>query len=906
MSDGSSAVTAVDASQVFDGLDDQRRPLATAEVAAELDCDCADARDALSTLRDRGDLARKEFGGACVWWQPSNEGVRRESNGGDDDRDAEFRALVEAVENYAIFVLDADGYVQTWNRGAEQLKGYSEADIVGEHVSTFYPESEAAQGRPTDLLGEAAETGMTQDEGWRVRQDGERFWAHVTITALYGDDGDVRGFAKITRDLTDRREREEALRRERDTSEQFRLLVESVEEYAIFVMDTAGHIESWNDGAEQLKGYSEDEIVGEHFSTFYPENAVEAGVPERNLDRARERGTYEEEGWRVRKDGEQFWANVTITALYEDGEHRGFAKITRDLTDRKQREDRLAALDDMGRALLGAETSREVVDIVVDAAASGLCLPVSTVALYDHERATLTAAGQTQRAASLQQSVPLLDPDSETAWSVFGDDDPELVEDVGGAGADHSISGGVVVPLGRHGVLVSAFAEPGEPTDETLDFVRVVAADLEAALNQTEREEQLRDRETALADRNDSLERLNRINGVIRRIDQALVDATTRLDVEQAICNELVTAGPYRFAWVGHYDSSTGRVTPKTWSGVEPDYVDSLRSDAQRRDGHPAADAAHRREPQAVADVQTDPPFEPWRKEALRRGHRSLVSVPLLYEDSLYGVLTVQADEPGTFDGMERQVVEELGETAAHAINALESKRALVSDDVVELELRIRDRDIPVLALVEAADCAFEFQTVLSREDGSLGVFFETQDANPEDVAEFAEHTMALRDLRLISERDGECRFEATATDQSFVATLLDQGAVTQSITAEDGEGRAVVTLSPDADVREFVEMVQTKYPDSELTARRTREQRARTPHEFKAVFEEQLTDRQREVLQTAYFSGYFESPRQSTGSDIGDALGVSQPTVNHHLRAAQRVLLGMLYDDESTAVLDR
>lgn len=789
MSDGSSEVTAVDARRVFDDQADRGTPLTTDDVADELGCDRESAQEALTTLRDRGDVARKAVGENCVWWRPDDGGAsggeqqgaaQRETDqsaGGlpEGDRGAEFQALVEAVENYAIFVLDTDGHVQTWNTGAERLKGYSEADIVGEH-----------------------------------------------------------------------------------------------------------------------------------FSTFYPEDAVESSVPEQNLERARERGSYEEEGWRVRNDGEQFWAHVTITALYEDGDLRGFAKITRDLTDRKQREDRLAALDEMGRLLLGAETTEAVVDAVVEAAEGDLHLPISTVALYDDERATLHAAGQTDRAASLQQSVPLLDPASETAWSAFGDDDPVVVDDPSDEGADHPVTGGVVVPLGRHGVFSSAFTAPGEPSEELRDFVRVVAADLEAALNQTDRERQLRDREAALAERNDSLERLNRINGVIRRIDQALVDATSRADVEQALCNELVTAGPYRFAWVGDYDSTDEVVTPNTWAGVEPDYADSLTLDAQQPGAHPAARAARHREPRAVADVQTDPPFEPWRKEALRRGHRSLVSVPLLYEDSLYGVLTVQADEPGTFEGVERRVVEELAENVAHAINALESKRALVSDDVVELELRVRDRDIPVLALVEAADCAFEFQTVLSREDGSLAVFFETHGASAEDVAAFADDSMALRDLRLVSESDETCRFEATATDQSFVATLLDQGAVAQSITAQDGEGRVVVTLAPGADVREFVEMFQTKYPNSELTARRTRDRRARTPHEFKAVFEQQLTERQREVLQTAYFGGYFESPRQSTGSDIGEVLGVSQPTVNHHLRTAQRVLLGMLYDDESVPALDR
>jgi PAS domain S-box-containing protein len=250
--------------------------------------------------------------------------------------DQRFRALVEAVKDYAIFMLDPTGHVLTWNAGAEQLKGYSAQDIIGQHFSRFYPVEAIRTGWPEYELAEAARVGRFEDEGWRIRKDGSRFWANVIITALRDEAGRLQGFGKITRDLTDRKAQEEALRK---SEERFRLLVEAVSEYAIFMLDPNGYVLTWNAGAQRIKGYTADDIIGQHFSRFYPADAIESGWPEYELQEAVEHGSFEDEGWRIRKDGSRFWASVIITALRDDsGQLRGFSKVTRDLTDRKRTE----------------------------------------------------------------------------------------------------------------------------------------------------------------------------------------------------------------------------------------------------------------------------------------------------------------------------------------------------------------------------------------------------------------------------------------------------------------------------------------------------------------------------------------------------------------------------------------
>jgi PAS domain S-box-containing protein len=248
-----------------------------------------------------------------------------------------YRRIVEQAKEYALFVLDPQGRIMTWNLGAQRLKGYAQEDIIGRHFSVFYPPEALASGWPAHELKVAAREGRFEDEGWRIRKDGSRFWANVVITALRDDSGRLLGFSKLTRDLSERRRQEEALQQ---SEERFRLLVEGVVDYAIFMLDPDGIITSWNAGAQRIKGYAREEVVGSHFSRFYTDEDVDAGKPWEELAAARREGRAQDVGWRVKKDGSTFWARVVITALHdEQGRLRGFAKVTQDLTQSRYIQD---------------------------------------------------------------------------------------------------------------------------------------------------------------------------------------------------------------------------------------------------------------------------------------------------------------------------------------------------------------------------------------------------------------------------------------------------------------------------------------------------------------------------------------------------------------------------------------
>jgi PAS domain S-box-containing protein len=245
--------------------------------------------------------------------------------------------LVQSVTDYAIYMLDPEGVVSSWNAGAELIKGYAPSEVIGRHFSMFYLPDDQAAGLPAVSLETARREGRYAAEGWRMRKDGGRFWASVVIDPIR-QDGQLLGFAKITRDMTQNREAQQALL---ESERRFRLLVEGVTDYAIYMLDPTGIITNWNAGAERIKGYGAHEIIGQHYSRFFSPEDQAAGLPQRGVATAAEVGRYEAEGWRVRRDGSRFWASVVMDAIYENGALIGFAKITRDITERRDAQMRL-------------------------------------------------------------------------------------------------------------------------------------------------------------------------------------------------------------------------------------------------------------------------------------------------------------------------------------------------------------------------------------------------------------------------------------------------------------------------------------------------------------------------------------------------------------------------------------
>ncbi|QSX00727.1 bacterio-opsin activator domain-containing protein [Haloterrigena alkaliphila] len=581
--------------------------------------------------------------------------------------------------------------------------------------------------------------------------------------------------------------------------------------------------------------------------------------------------------------------------------------------ERHHRETQLTALSTVSRELMSMTSFDDIAERAVVAAAESLDFPVAMVCRYDTDHGELRPLAATDRAESLllaedstgdgdEGSPRLSSACAEVVGRAFatnrvvvdsdGETDPASGDD------EFPLASRIVFPLATHGVFLLGSATSPSIPSPGVDYAKILATNTQAAFERLEREQRLQEREAELESQTESLERLNEINAMIRDVVQGVVHATTRSEIEQAVCDRLVDADSFRFAWIGVHDALTRTLTPRARAGVEDGFLESvtITTDESQTGRGPVGTAVRTRDLQVVDDAMRDLSHPPWREETRKRGYRSIASIPLVYAETLYGVLTIYADRPGIFTDRVQAVLSELGETIAHAINAVESKKALISDRVVELKFQVRDADLAFLELTDALECEFAFESVVPRTDDRLRVFFSTCGASVDDVVAFAGGSLAIDDLTLVAEREDDCVFECTLREPNVVSFCLEQGVTVQTLTAENGAGHLTVELSSDADVRGFAERFQTMYPESSLVASREDERSVQTRQAFQTTLEDLLTDRQGEVLRTAFFSGYFESPRASSGRDVAATLDITQPTFNHHLRAALRKLLTLLY----------
>jgi len=338
------------------------------------------------------------------------------------DSEERFRLLVECVRDYAIFMLDPAGHVLTWNAGAERFKGYRAAEIVGSHFSRFYPPEALARGLPAQELEIAQRVGSFEDEGWRVRKDGSLFWANVVITAMRDESGVLVGYAKVTRDLTQRRSHEESLRQ---SEERFKLLVESVADYAVFMLDVNGRVATWNVGAQRIKGYTAHEIIGQHFSVFYPQDAKDSNWPAHELQAAAETGRFVDTGWRLRKDGTSIWVNVTITAMRDaSGRLIGYAKLTRDMTESRRVEAietaslaREEILDAERSARMAAQRATRIKDEFLATLSHELRTPLSAILGWTQ----ILLRGHATSAADQQRAIEVIDRNARAQVQLIDD-----------------------------------------------------------------------------------------------------------------------------------------------------------------------------------------------------------------------------------------------------------------------------------------------------------------------------------------------------------------------------------------------------------------------------------------------------------------------------------------------------
>ena len=595
-------------------------------------------------------------------------------------------------------------------------------------------------------------------------------------------------------------------------------------------------------------------------------------------------------------DGESRPIAVSVTPLR--GDERAVC-VVHEVADRRARESALSSLYETADRLSEVETPPEARQVLVDAVAA--TLNVDVVALYeraDDRRARPAAV--TADGADLE--LPTLEGDATPIGDALEDGEASVHDGAAFEAllARAGIRAGDVLtaPVGPETVLVATTTESQGFEDRGLEFVDAVAAMGGAALERLAAESDLHERERDLERRQARLERLAAVDERTRTVTRRLVRADDREEIEETVCEGLAAIEWLRFAWIGEVDVATEAVTPRAQAGAGEAYLEDVTVSIDAETGDPAGRAVTTHEPVVVERV-VDEPESAWRRAALEREFSAALAVPIAYDEYVYGVLAVYSEQPAAFGEREREAFTWLGETVAYAINAVETRRALLADGVTELEVAV-DGDDPLLELVDRVGQRLEVATVVPRSAEESTVFLTVADGSGAAVREAAEDLEGIESVRRTVDRGTESVVELRVSGRTIAATIADHGGVLGGLAGGGERPHLHVELPRGSDVRAFVGMLERKYPDTELLARRERDRSVRTRQAFRADLTDRLTDRQLRTLEAAYYSGFFEWPRESTGEEVAASIGVSQPTFNRHFRAAERTLYSLLFEEET------
>lgn len=806
-----------------------------------------------------------------------------------------FRDLVDHASD-AIYAIDPDtaDFVDA-NEASCRMLGYSRSEVLSMSVPDVNTEFTMAWWE--ELVDAASEEEEQIFESTHRRKDGSTFPVEIKVRRVELD-SDYHVHA--VRDITERKERERALRA---SEERFRSLIETAPD-PIFVADTeTGEIVETNTAACAIRKQSREEILGLPQTALHPEGEADRyrALFERHIEQGGTISQFPDGSpvYMTTADGER--VPVSISAQPVALQDRTYIHgIFHDVSDQKRYEQSLEGLNRATRSFLKAESRHEVAATTVDVATDVLSQSGAAVYFYDDENGTLAPASHESSIEGLIQEPPTFPPGDSIAWRVYAEQEATVLDDVR---TDHDVfnpgtpvRSELLVPLGSHGILLVGDTDVGVFDSMQVELAEVLAATAEAALDRIDRARELRERERDAQLHAKQLERVNRINDRIRSIIRAIVLAETHQEIEQAVCDHLVDIDRFAFAWIGEPNFVTTEVTPVAWAGSTTGYLDTISLDLDSNEGEPAVTATERRETTVVQPIADSLQQEAWRKSALLESYRSVVSIPLLHDDVLYGVLTIYGSRPAEFDDLSTAVLTEMGELIGYALNATEQRNASHGTEIVELTFELSDPVDTLTALASRLAGELEIKNISSRPDGSHLVHLLAHDVDADRFADVASESERIDDVRAINDTNPRL-FEFVLSGTSIATGIEGMSATPHSIKLSERGNHISVSIPRDRDVRAFIERCRIKYPDATLIRRRDSEWDD-SPLRLSSLLD-RLTARQQEVLRAAYYGGFFERPRRSTGSEIADSLGISQPAFSKQLRNCERRLLKPFYEPE-------
>ena len=813
--------------------------------------------------------------------QPDHDTAAEEFAARIDTETTFFRDLVEhALDGF--LTLDPNGTIVYSNHAAERLFGWSGDDLVGQSILQLFPDQHREAYRESfsrRVHDDTREVNHEYVERVGLHKDGSEL--PLAFSFFEHEYEGQQLFTAIIRDISERKQRETELG---NTKQKYAKLVEAAPD-AIFIADAeTGMVEDVNQAAVTLMGKPSHELCGMHQSELHPPEQADQYTAnfQEHVERGGVRGDstsviqHDMDQHVVHDDGSRVPVEVSSGVTELDGK-TVIQGIFRDISERQEWEG-------------GLQQERNLTERILETS------PIA-IGVFTPDRQLVRANEQVEEilGASVDQLTGL--PTLDEVFTLY-DAENRPIDPNNGLMAEVIETGLPVYDYearleraNGEQCWISLNAAPLWSPDGELEYLVLVGEDI------SERKE----RENAIEQQHDHLETLNRINRLIREVNQTLVRTTTRDEIETSVCERLAASDLYQDAFIGERSLPSGGINPRTSANLDASYFDLLGEvDSAETSTGGAAEAIRTQELQLITSIQSDPRFpDSLRDEALARGYCSLLCIPLAYRETTYGVLVVHASRSDAFSEREQVVFEELGETIGYAIHAAESKKLLHTDSHYELTFDLTETTAFFVTASADLQCSITLEDLVPSTDKELLYYITLENAPADAFLELARNQPIVKKARCIN-----VGAEASLLEIVFMGAstspqvLIERGARIKHAKVTEGRGSLVAEASADADIRALTDAVQSVYPNARLTAKQEVKRSLPPLRRQHARLRDQLTDRQQASLTAAYNAGFFEWPRESTGEEVADSLGVSAPTFHQHLRASERKLLAVFFGE--------
>ena len=804
-----------------------------------------------------------------------------------------YRTMVEHFPNGMITLFDEEHRFRLGGGPVLDEIDLLPENLRGKRLPDVFPESNVAELRP---LFQGAFEGETNSITLPLE---DRFFEIRTLP-VRDDTGEIVAGISVSQDVTARKERERQLQEARD---RYEMLIEDAP-IPIFVVDQLGNVEDLNRTAAELAGRPREDIVGGSMVSLHP-SGQEEQYREAIQSHASEGGTRRrlpdgEQLYIVDNEGERIPIEVNVSVTEENRGKRvhGFF---RDISDYVWYENALEELHESANKLVRSETEGEAAQTIVETAVDSLDLQLVSVHLTDTEAEKLSPVAYSNDVPDLIGSPPSLPLTDSVAGEAFLENKTIRVDDVRSRtevyNPDTSIRGQLIAPIGEFGVIVCCATTVDSFDREDQHLLELLARNAESVFTRINREQTLRKHERELESKTETLQRVEEINTGIRKLTRIAVHAENRTELEEQVCEFLTRNDQFVFGWIGELSPEGDELRARTWAGEGQGYLDTCSLSLEGDSLEPAVQTAETTTPTVVSNVAADARQEPWRRAALRRNFSSVLSVPIMFQDVLYGVLTLYGDAYREFTERERDVLTDWCEFMGYAIKEIERTSAILSEQGTAFRFEIESEACPLLRIARESHCTLSFEGLHEQHSGETTVFVRVIGCTTKRFLEDSKQAAVISSITQINDSDEGGLFQLTISDSFIASTLAKYGIRLQTIVSDDGGGVHIRVVSPPTiPAHRTVEIILSEYPNSTLVETTEQTEDIRSRDQFTDHLMPKLTDRQQEALELAYHGGYFQSPKNLNGAELADQMGISSSSFSTHLRTAERKLLASLF----------